>query len=664
MAFKRMVILFIALLLLTGHAYSQTTLKSEILKIINESVFEVVVLKPTNDSLTYEKELPLDLIPYAIRIDKYYSVGTAFAISKDRFASAVHVFNMFYKSQFDKIYIRDKDKKVYEVDQVFKFSDNRDFIIFNAKGINASKYLKINPDPKLNQNVFAVGNAYGEGIIVRDGMFTSMTPEEENGEWEWIRFSAAVNPGNSGGPLLDEDGNIIGIVTRKNENENLNFAIPFSVINKMPENEAICHKKIKYLLPNMNGSVIDNFDYETSLPKNILILKNDLIKQFQIFGDNLLQKLLDDNKDTMFPNGKKSLPVLHTIYDTTFPNMLAEGKDSRWNVYSPEKTHTSELDENGYIEWGNMYGYTFLYFRRPDNIPLETIYNSPQVMIDEMLKGVPLHRYVMDEPVKIISMGNAVDKYFYTDKYRRKWIISSWNMEYNDAKLMTVSLPVPAGLVTILKIGQTGSIDGEYLSDLKVMLDFICISYYGTFEQWTGYLKLKNYVPDYFSDIKFLFTENKIASFKSKRFSVQYNSDILKITKDSDMKLSMEYFVDNGKVVWDIAKIIIGGNKNSKNYFKISRELKPVDGLPDSYTSNWEKIYKMKHPFNGTPFQYENKSYITTIYPKYAEMNEGNRKNIDFLYYTEYGREGKIKDKLMKKTIKVINTSVKIIEGD
>ncbi|MGB7543442.1 MAG: hypothetical protein WBM28_15690, partial [Burkholderiales bacterium] len=61
---------------------------------VSRAVFEIVVLKPTTDSLSYERPLPLDQIPYAIRKDLYYSVGTAFAIGPNRWVTAAHVLGL------------------------------------------------------------------------------------------------------------------------------------------------------------------------------------------------------------------------------------------------------------------------------------------------------------------------------------------------------------------------------------------------------------------------------------------------------------------------------------------------------------------------------------------------------------------------------------------
>jgi serine protease Do len=52
-----------------------------------------------------------------------------------------------------------------------------------------------------------------------------------------IQHTAAVNPGNSGGPLLSPFGEIIGIVTSKAELENVSFAIPAArIIEILKEN--------------------------------------------------------------------------------------------------------------------------------------------------------------------------------------------------------------------------------------------------------------------------------------------------------------------------------------------------------------------------------------------------------------------------------------------
>lgn len=95
---------------------------------------------------------------------------------------------------------------------------------------------------KLGQTVVAIGNALGEysnsvsvGII--SGLNRSLQVGGGNGFAEElkgvIQTDAAINPGNSGGPLLDMNGNVIGVnVATVMGSNNISFSIP---INKVKE---------------------------------------------------------------------------------------------------------------------------------------------------------------------------------------------------------------------------------------------------------------------------------------------------------------------------------------------------------------------------------------------------------------------------------------------
>ena len=107
-----------------GAASKDASLGSRVMEAISDAVYEVVVLKPTKDSLQYEKPLPMDLLPYSIRTDKYYSVGTAFAISPSEFVSAAHVMNLGSGSQFKEAFLRDREGKVYSIERVLKYLTN------------------------------------------------------------------------------------------------------------------------------------------------------------------------------------------------------------------------------------------------------------------------------------------------------------------------------------------------------------------------------------------------------------------------------------------------------------------------------------------------------------------------------------------------------------
>ena len=59
---------------------------------VRAATFEVVQKKPDDGAVTYDRPLPLELIPYQQRIDKYRSIGTAFSIGGNRYVTASHVF--------------------------------------------------------------------------------------------------------------------------------------------------------------------------------------------------------------------------------------------------------------------------------------------------------------------------------------------------------------------------------------------------------------------------------------------------------------------------------------------------------------------------------------------------------------------------------------------
>jgi len=114
--------------------------------------------------------------------------------------------------------------------------------------VNDLALIQISPKTKLSwlrlgdsdtvqvgQKVLAIGNPYGLSGTLTTGVVSSMgrSVPTENGEYEnMIQTDAAINPGNSGGPLLDSQGNVLGINTviyaPSGGNVGIGFAIPIN----------------------------------------------------------------------------------------------------------------------------------------------------------------------------------------------------------------------------------------------------------------------------------------------------------------------------------------------------------------------------------------------------------------------------------------------------
>lgn len=96
--------------------------------------------------------------------------------------------------------------------------------------------LKVMPigtssDLMLAETVFAVGNAFGYEHTVTAGIVSALSRDVEVNEtqayYNLIQTDASINPGNSGGPLLNLNGEVVGInVAIRAGAQRIGFAIP------------------------------------------------------------------------------------------------------------------------------------------------------------------------------------------------------------------------------------------------------------------------------------------------------------------------------------------------------------------------------------------------------------------------------------------------------
>ena len=87
---------------------------------------------------------------------------------------------------------------------------------------------------KVGDRVLAIGNPYGIGISVSNGIISATGRDYGNPYLQLIQTDAAINPGNSGGALINENGNLVGInskiFSKTGAYQGIGFAIPSNLV--------------------------------------------------------------------------------------------------------------------------------------------------------------------------------------------------------------------------------------------------------------------------------------------------------------------------------------------------------------------------------------------------------------------------------------------------
>ena len=85
----------------------------QILKMAKDKVYQILVKRPKEIYVTYDRELPYDLLPFEMRNSEYISIGSAFSIKPGKYISCAHVFGLHTRAFTEDFYLKDAQDKIY-----------------------------------------------------------------------------------------------------------------------------------------------------------------------------------------------------------------------------------------------------------------------------------------------------------------------------------------------------------------------------------------------------------------------------------------------------------------------------------------------------------------------------------------------------------------------
>lgn len=606
---RRPIILWAAsLLTLSLIARARAGVTPQIERAVRAATFEVVLRKPTRDPLSYEKPLPLDLIPYQQRTDKYQPVGTAFAVAPDTYVTAAHVLEAAVDSQYGEPALRGEDGKVYAIASILRFSIDEDYAVFTVAGAPTSASLEVSRTPRLDEPVFAVGTALGEGIVIRDGLYTSDTPEDQDGRWKWMRFSAAASPGNSGGPLLDALGKVIGVVIAKSPNENLNYALPIGLVVDAPK-KALFDRRFLSALPFMQGSKVYTLKDEFALPLSWSAFARRYQQVIQRHSDAARQQLLAAYADSMFPRGSGSDSILYSpVSPTPDPGIILQQGNGEWTLDQPSFDST-DLPDNGQIEVAAIAGASLLRVKRPGDAADDAFYSDSKEFMDVALKGLVIRRLVGTDAVRVTSLGQAVTDELWTDPYGRKWQQRAWTLPYLDSYIVALLLPTPDGYVGLLQYTRSGNLH-EVQQGLELLANQVNLDYCGTLAQWTAYLRRRTLLPDALAQVSL--AESPTWALRTPRFEMTVPPDLLSLGPDSRLWLAMTYDARGPKVSWDVAGAWWYQDSEQNTYVALWRQARPPAAAEQQLQNAYSDMQNRRSPFDSQPIRVSDSTIAIT----------------------------------------------------
>ena len=445
---KKSILLIIITFLSLNSSKAQTIPNIDFTKAAEHTVHAVVHIQCDYSQQTnfYEDFFGF-LIPQQ-RSRTFQTSGSGVIINKDGYI----VTNNHVVQDADKILVTLNDKRQYKA-EIIGNDASADLAVIK---IDASDLPIIefgdSDNSKIGQWVLAVGNPFNLTSTVTAGIISAKARNlnilghkmNENPLKSFIQTDAAVNPGNSGGALVDLDGKLIGINTAIASNTGsyagYSFAIPSNIVKKITS-DIIKYGITQIAYLGVNIADIDSRLAETKGIKNlngvyvVSILENGALKKAGLKEGDIIIQI--EGKDINYNSELNEVLAQSSPGDKIIIKYEREGivsekeiillnekgdtsivKEEEKNIFNVLNAELRELSSKEKKEYGVVNGYMieklnsscFARLGLKRSFIITSIDKSPSIVIND-LKGLNTRK------------GKVIVEGFYPNDNRRYYFI-------------------------------------------------------------------------------------------------------------------------------------------------------------------------------------------------------------------------------------------------
>lgn len=195
----------------------------------------------TSSPVVAQEELTRDIYSeYADSVVSIREVGegeilaTGFVYDSNYIVTSDHVVRMAEHME-----IRDNESDVWREVSVVGRAPESDLAVLRAESLPAgAERLEVSSSiPERGQVVGVIGNPLGMGETTVVGRITeinrSLTTREGVELQNMIQISGSIAPGNSGGPVLTPEGEVVGVISARSLGNEIGYAIPSTTVEKV-----------------------------------------------------------------------------------------------------------------------------------------------------------------------------------------------------------------------------------------------------------------------------------------------------------------------------------------------------------------------------------------------------------------------------------------------
>ena len=286
---------------------------------------------------TVEKILPSVVSISITNSSSNREFGSGFIISKD----GLIVTNNHVIDEASEIFVTLNSDQKFKA-KIISIDKRTDLALLKIESDKDLQFVRFGDSTKsrIGDWILVAGNPYGLGLSVSTGIISAKGRNLNNGKIEeFLQTDAAINNGNSGGPMFNLDGEVVGISTSiispSGGNVGIGFAIPSSnaepIITQLKDQGEVIRGWIGISVQNVTSEIAEAFNIEKNRGAFVTeVTKDGPAEQAGIIPTDIILKIDDTEVNEM-----KVLPKIISSYPvgkTTKITILRQGATKIFSV--------------------------------------------------------------------------------------------------------------------------------------------------------------------------------------------------------------------------------------------------------------------------------------------------------------------------------------------